>query len=139
MQRTTQCYTGVKGEVVGTISNNKSKRLNKWFDSLSVKELGIPMTDIAANGRKETFAAKPTLELYFYNIKDKDRIGVERKEEILYMITDLFWGIILFVIGAIGVVKPTLIARNPRIKNMLVVRILAGVAMACGALILFLQ
>lgn len=54
------------------------------------------------------------------------------------MITNLLWGIILFVIGAIGVVKPALISRNSRIKNMFVVRILAGIAMACGAVMLFL-
>lgn len=54
------------------------------------------------------------------------------------MITDLFWGIILFVMGVIGVIEPTLIAKNPRIKNRLVVRILAGIAMICGALLLFI-
>ena len=51
------------------------------------------------------------------------------------MIMDFLWSILFIVLGGIGVIKPELIGRNSRIKNMLVLRIIFGIVLVIGVLI----
>lgn len=51
------------------------------------------------------------------------------------MIMDFLWSILFIVLGGIGVIKPELIGRNSRIKNMLVLRIIFGIVLVIGVFI----